>query len=227
MHGLPVRRDALLAALALALAAAAPGPARGGFIPIDPRGAYLRVNGESPSDAVPIDLLALGINPGDTITITRVGDFQRGTTPPFDEDVFLDVTAVFSSSSALGPPGALNRVVDAIPAGLDFVTVPTFIGGLPTDIPEDFEVSNFDGTVTSVTLQVPAGARFLFVATADSFFSDNSDPDGDFGVQITIQGAAAVPEPSSLALAGVSLLITLGYAARRWQARGLRAPGGR
>ncbi len=216
MLGQRNRRHALLAALALTLAAGAPGPARGDVIvSLDPRGAYLRVNGEATPGAVPIDLLAVGINPGDLITITRLGDFQRGNNAPFNEDVFLDVTAVFSSSNTLGPPGALNRVAGAVGAGLDFVTVPTFVGGLPTDVPEDFEVSNFDGTITSVTLQVPPGARFLFVATADSFFSDNSDPDGDFGVQI-----AVVPEPSSLVLAGVG---TVGFLGAVWRRRAARA----
>src|SRR5262249_37701375 len=199
MRGRPSRRPLLLAALALALAAA-PRPARGDFIPVDPRGAYLRVNGESPPGATAIDLLALGVSPGDTLTIPRAGDFQRGTDNGFDRDEFLDVTAVFSSSAALGPPGDLHRVLGALPGGLDFPTVPTFVGGLPTDIPEDFEVSDFDGTKTSVTVQVPAGARFLFVATADSFFSDNTDPDGDFGVRIAVQPAQAVPEPSGLVL---------------------------
>lgn len=215
-----IRRHTLLAMVALALAAGAPGSARGDFVfSLDPSGTYLRVNEESPPDAVPINLLSLGINPGDIITITRLGDYQRSSFAPFDSDTFLDVTAVFSSSSSLGPPGDLKRVVGAIAAGLDFMTVPTFFGDLPTDIPEDFEVSNFDGTVTSVTVQVPAGARFLFLGTADSLFFDNTDPDGNFGVRLTV-----VPEPSSLVLAGVGLVVLLGAAWRRKTARAKSRP---
>ncbi len=214
----PIRHHLLPAAVALALAAGAPGSARGDLIfSLDPRGAYVRVNGESPPDAVPIDLLALGINPGDTIMITRLGDYQRGNSAPFDEDIFLDTTAVFSSSATLGPASDLNRVVGAIGAGLDFVTVPTFVGALLTDIPEDFEVSNFDGTITSVTVQVPAGARFLLVSPADSFFSDNSDLNGDFGVRITV-----VPEPPSLVLAGLGLAVCLAAVGRQRGAVGWR-----
>src|SRR5262245_52409643 len=114
MLGRSTRRHVLPALFALALAAVASSPARAEFIvSLAPRGAYLRVNGESPPGAAPIDLLALGIKPGDVITLTRLGDFRRGTTPPFDEDAFLDMTAVFSSSSVLGPPGDLNRVIGA------------------------------------------------------------------------------------------------------------------
>jgi hypothetical protein len=200
---------------ALSSLAGAAGSARGEFVvSLDPRGTYLRVSGESPPAAAPVDLLALGIQPGDTITLTRVGDFQRGGDAPFDEDVFLDTTAVFSASSMLGPASDLHRVVGALAAGADFMTVPTFVGELPTDIPEDFEVSNFDGTMTSATVVVPAGARFLFVAAADSFFSDNADPDGDFGVRITVE-ARAIPEPSSLLLALLGVLSTAGLLRHR------------
>ena len=59
-------------------------------------------------------------------------------------------------------------------------------------------------------VEVPAGARFLFVSPADSFFSDNADPDGDFGIGITV-----VPEPSGLVLAGVGLAGLLGGVWRR------------
>jgi hypothetical protein len=197
------RRETVMALLVLTLCAGAPGLARGDFIiALDPAGAYLRVNGESPPDAVPIDLLSLGFVPGDTIMLTRLGDYQRSSFAPFNMDDSLDTTGVFSSSSVLGPPGDLHRVLGAVSAGLDFMTVNAFLGDLLTDIPQDFEISNFDGTITSVTLQVPAGARFLFIATADSLFFDNTDPDGDFGVRIT----RVIPEPSSIVLAIVGLL---------------------
>src|SRR5262245_21713168 len=109
---MPRTRHAVLGlAAALALAACPPAVARGEFIfSLDPRGAYLRVNGETPPDAVLFDLLALGIRPGDFITLTRLGDFRRGNTPPYDVDAFLDMTAVFSPSDLLGPRGDLHRV---------------------------------------------------------------------------------------------------------------------
>jgi hypothetical protein len=48
----------------------------------------------------------------------------------------------------------------------------------PTDIPEDFFVQN-------TTVQIPAGARFLFVAVPDPFYGDNVDADGDFAIKIS------------------------------------------
>ena len=43
--------------------------------------------------------------------------------------------------------------------------------------------------------QVPTGAGFLFLSAEDSFFGDNTDPDGDFGINIyrpMVVGAAGV-----------------------------------
>ena len=52
--------------------------------------------------------------------------------------------------------------------------------------------------------------RFLFVAAADSLFADNSDPNNNFGLRITV-----VPEPSGLALVLVGLAGALGIVWRR------------
>ena len=98
-------------------------------------------------------------------------------------DTKTDTVGVFSSSSTLLDSSLLHRVPDAIDAGVDVSTSPTFFGSEPTDIPEDFEINTSDlgGTV----IQVPLSAKFLFVSASDSLFNDNADPTKIYGVRIT------------------------------------------
>jgi hypothetical protein len=96
--------------------------------------------------------------------------------------------AVFSSSTTLLGPTLLNRVPGAIDAGQDHTTIPTCPGNLATDIPQDFSVSP-----TGVDVVIPAGATYLFLATRDCFYHDNTDPDGDFGVRLTLGALSASP----------------------------------
>lgn len=189
----------------LALTLVAPLAARADFsFSLDPRATYLRVNNDAALDAVPIDLLSIGVDPGDTIVISRLGDYVRGAAP-FNIDEWLDMAGVFSSSAILGPAGDLNRVVGAIDTGTDFFTSPTFSGGLPTDIPQDFQISNFAGTLTSVTIEVPIGAQYLFVGPFDVFFQDNLDPNANYGV-----GIAVVPEAGSAVVLLLGLVTLAG-----------------
>jgi hypothetical protein len=58
------------------------------------------------------------------------------------------------------------------------------LGNQPTDIPEDFRVTNSDGGRSSVTVTIPPGATHLFVGVEDSEPTDNRDPDGDYRVRI-------------------------------------------
>jgi hypothetical protein len=112
---------------------------------------------------------------------------------------------VFSSSNVLWAQNVLNRVPGAIDAGIPVVTWNTLYGNLSTDIPQDFRIAN-------TIVQVPIGANYLFVAAEDIYYSDNSDPDGDYGVRIT--PLASVPEPATLLLLG-PVLITVGLLSRK------------
>lgn len=146
-------------------------------IGIDSRRTYLRT-GSDPGAlaAVPIALAGLGLTPGDSVSLTRRGAFDCGS-PCIDDRGHM--IALFSSSSTLLAITQLHRVPGAIDAGVDFVTAPTHWGGLATDIPEDFQVLG-----TGVTVAVPAGAAYLFVVAHDSLYGDNTDPNGDFAVEI-------------------------------------------
>lgn len=114
--------------------------------------------------------------------------------------------AVFSSTDELLSNTTLNRVPGAIDAGANYTTGPLLNGEL-NDISQDFFVPGAGNSTTSVTVQIPDKAKFLFFSPNDSFYSDNTDTDadGDYGVRISAPGGA-VPEPSPL------LVVLLGSA---------------
>lgn len=122
-------------------------------------------------------------------------------------DIARTLDAIFSSNAILLPAANLNRVQDAIDAGTDIFTPNTWLGGSPTDIPQDFAVDD-GSTFSSVEIRVPSGATRIFFTVNDSLFGDNADPNGDFGAMITV-----VPEPSTATLAFFGLIL-LGLATR-------------
>ena len=181
-------------------------------IPIDPMKTYLLTNndpwwgGSAPPGATPIVLNELGISGGDTIQLERLGDYYNGYAGYEGNvsslDLFDAMIGVFSNSETLLSSNIRDRVPGALDAGADLLTGSTLFGGIATDIAQDFGIGN-------IFLQVPLGATHLFVAAHDIYYSDNSDPDGDFAVRIT--QVASVPEPAtvsllSLGLAGIALL---------------------
>ena len=148
---------------------------------VDSRRTYLRTNSDSSLDALKIDLALLGIVPGNVIRLERLGAWDCGN-PCID-----NVTAmggVFSAGTVLSATNQAHRVPGAIDAGADVFTGPTFFGTLPTDIPQDFLIEN-------TIVQVPAGATHLFVAPLDSLYFDNSDPNGDFRIRISLVDTTA------------------------------------
>jgi PEP-CTERM motif len=159
---------------------------------VNPTGGYLH---SDPNDAetnpLIVDLDSLGISNGSTIGLQVIGGFKFSFSDSFP-DTATALGGVFSSSNVILPPTNLNRVPGAIGIGIDFVTGPTLFNGDPTDIPEDFSISPNGNLIA-----VPTGAKFLFAGVIDSFYADNSDPNGDFGLKIT---TSAVPEPSSTAM---------------------------
>lgn len=170
-------------------------------ITIDPLQTFLFTNNDpwsgigSVAGSVPIVLNDIGIGGGDTIHLEMLGDWYDGHAGYSGNVASLDVVSemigVFSNSSALLSPNILNRVPGSLDAGLSITTWNTLFGNLPTDVPYDFGITN-------TIVQVPFGATYLFVAAHDIYYSDNSDPDGDFAVRVT--RIASVPEPSTFLL---------------------------
>jgi hypothetical protein len=164
-------------------------------ITVDPRQTFLRTDTSDFPTVTGgfLTLPGLGLLPGDEILLERLGDFSHGTSFP---DTGTTLLGLFSSSNLiLSSTSGQFRVPGAIDAGIDVMTGPTFFEGLATDIPQDF----FIGVGTTIT--IPTGAQALFIGVFDSFYSDNTDPDRDFGVRLTAV-PTAVPEPGSLFLLG-------------------------
>lgn len=151
------------------------------FFEIDPRATYLHTC-SNPADAfyddgaieaVPMLLADHGLTPGDRIRIEAIGDYYNGL-----NDRTKGI-AVFSSSATLLAASEPHRLPDAIEAGEDHVSGPTWgCGGEPMDIPEDF------GFEPDVTVVIPQGATHLFYTVRDSYYEDNTDENDDFGVNI-------------------------------------------
>jgi hypothetical protein len=129
------------------------------------------------ADTTPIELADYGLAPGNSITIEIVGDFDNGNGQR------ERAVAVFSSSDELLAKSEAHRVPGAIAAGTAFVTTPNEgCGHEPTDIPEDFDCT------PEVSITIPQGASHIFICARDSYYSDNSDAENDFGVKIWKHG---------------------------------------
>ncbi|MEZ6036918.1 MAG: hypothetical protein R3F29_05525 [Planctomycetota bacterium] len=170
-----------LVALGLAVATAPLLPAQTWTWPLNPRQTYLRTNSDSPLAPLVIDLAALGIAPGDWLSVGSMGAFRyiNGGT-----DTNRSLCAVFSSDTTLLATSVQQRVTGAIAAGPHYLSGSTYYGSLPIDIVEDFFCSRalWDD---HVQVRVPAGAAFLFVGVHDSLYNDNVDPNGDYGVVVS------------------------------------------
>ena len=193
------------------------GEAMATTISIDPLRTFLFTNNDpdwgqgSVPYSIPIALGNLGISGGEFIQLERLGSFYDGTygygagINTLSLQTSTEMIGIFSSNNALMAPNVLNRVPGALDAGIPIVTWNTLYDNLSTDIPQDFRIAN-------TIVQVPLGANYLFVAAEDIYYSDNSDPDGDYGVRIT--SLASVPEPATFLLLGPAL-VTVGLLSRK------------
>ncbi|HEU4429670.1 MAG TPA: hypothetical protein VFT98_12995 [Myxococcota bacterium] len=143
------------------------------------RGTYLHTVLDNRQPPQIVDLVSLGVAPGDRLQLRRKASWS--------DDLLLvrtRVAGVFSSTSTLretpiGGPFwnfSWSRLPDAINAGSDVTTPRTFWLLNPTNIREDFEI----GDATVVT--VPAGAKYLFLTPIDNHFDENFSFDLRVGV---------------------------------------------
>lgn len=115
----------------------------------------------------------INLRPGDFIKLQSVGAEDPG--PGWDE-AETNLAAVFRDSNGgflyPGPQGEFYTII----------TPPTYPRGIQTDILQDFWIPQDHAEV----LQVPQGAADIAFSVPDSYFADNSDPNGDYGVIIKI-----------------------------------------
>lgn len=174
-------------------------------ISIDPKSTFLRTNNDPAAvNSISIELASLGLGTGDYVRLEQLGDLSQRTGDP--DIITGHLLGVFSNTNILLGSSTLNRVQDAIDAGNDESTGPTFFGNLPNDIAEDF-------LITNTLIQIPAGAAYLFVAASDSYYSDNSDLDGDYGMRIT--QVIPVPLPDTIWLISLGLLVLIRFDKRK------------
>ncbi|MBP7149901.1 MAG: hypothetical protein KBD01_20430, partial [Acidobacteria bacterium] len=145
---------------------------------VNARQTFLHTNMDAAVDSPAIALSSAGVFAGDCVHIERLGFFDDGPSA----DVNPSLLGVFSRSSTLLPPAERYRVPDAVDAGTDFTSSATYRGTQPTDIPEDFVISF--ATTNGADLLVPPQVTHLFVGPHDSYYQDNSDPNGDYMVRI-------------------------------------------
>ena len=146
------------------------------LISVDPRGTYLNV---APTDAAnaptTVLLSTLGLASGDVITLSRSGAYKAGegissSGVPF-ADASTSMLAVFSGAAGLIAPDTYLGFTSPLQG------VPP---NLPTDVVQDFFVVGPGIT----TLMIPAGATSIKFSPNDSFFQDNTDPNGDYAVEV-------------------------------------------
>ena len=209
------RNDRAVAGAAIAVLLASVPTARAEFIGIDPQGGFLRADGEYDMHGpLVIDLLARGYAAGDLLHLQVRGTHALTMFPDVDpfnsQDIFDFLGALFSSTDELLGPDPLHRVPGAI--GTDQPPLhsdPTLMGGRPTDIDEDFQIAD-------TVVRIPAFARFLFIGVPDIFYSDNRDPNRDFGFDLSI----AEPAPMALLALCLGALLLAGRRPARIAAAG-------
>ena len=152
--------------------------ALGTFLRADP---IMEEGGSPVEEPTIIDLEAQGLIGEEWILISYSGEIFHaidwGDGDP-KEDGYINLIGVFSTTSELESIDNLNRVPGAIASNVGFETDETYFTEMSTDIPEDF----LSGHHTGTKIEIPNGAKFLFLCNPDVYYPDN------FGTfQVTIK----------------------------------------
>lgn len=175
---------------------AAVSAVQGDDVLVNPKRTFLRACPSDTGGLAPliVTLADQGITSGSTIRLEQIGDARVGFSAPYNEDTWSKgLIGAFSSSTTIAGVSTLNRVVDALDAGVDVTTPDGCEGNTPsydTDVSYDFYIAGPNSqrmplSTPYTDVLVPAGAVYLVVCMYDSFYGDNSDPDGDFLLRIT------------------------------------------
>ncbi|MBS0198741.1 MAG: immunoglobulin domain-containing protein [Planctomycetes bacterium] len=180
----------------------------------DPKGTFLRVNGD-PNSAPPsiVNLADCGISCGRQVRVTSLnGYYPCGDTNNPQKDaigVFSATSTVLASNQQFRVPGAI-----ASSNNIPIVTGPTPIGGFPTDIPQDFLIHDGDA------VNVPCGANFLLLAPRPGLCSPGSnepvDPDDRRG-RIIPCGPPTISEQPESSVACIGSTVTFSLVAANWR----------
>ena len=130
---------------------------------VNAKSSYLRAwPGDEPSAPRVVSLAEIGALPGETIDLDTIGTFADGTT--LEDGSKTTMTAVFSSTNEILGTSQRNRIPGAINAGTD-INTGTFLSCFlifcsvqSSDISQDFRVD------PGLSIVVPPGANYLFVA---------------------------------------------------------------
>jgi hypothetical protein len=116
------------------------------------------------------------------MVIEIFGDYKMSNAEGDNRNV---LHGVFTRTPTILAANLQRRLPDAIPASRTTTSGPTYHGALATEIPEDFRITP-DATGKYV-INVPAGAQWIVVCIADSYYGDNSDPDNDLWIRFSRQ----------------------------------------
>jgi hypothetical protein len=189
----------MLRFLCIAGALVCAGSSQAVLILLSSKSTYLRYNADTPDPISAIDLTLYGFMPGETVILSRAGSYEQVNNSSI---LFYGMSAVFSSNPIITAGTNLNRIPGAI-GGIapGWVSQPTQVGGLATDISQDFLVCNLSGTSNGVTVTIPTTTSFLFAGAIDNFFGDNNNRP-EYYLSVT---RPPVPEPATTATLSVGL----------------------
>jgi hypothetical protein len=172
--------------LACPAAVAQPSPADGGpgWWFVNPKITFFRTANDA--KALPPTFFILAelpfADPAKPLTIEVFGDYRPNLATGDTRNV---LHGVFTKTTTCLAANLQKRLPDALNAGAPVITGPTYHGSLPTDIIEDFRI--VPDSTGKFRIKIPAGAVWVSLCVADSYYSDNDDPDCDFYVRFSRQ----------------------------------------